>query len=140
MVVLKCIKRLCSSSSGPAVDTTAFSATDYLFISTRVAKEFPDLVESHLVLSYRTPFASEEQSMKWSAEKRKKRELAESNWFGLVSSMAPTVVSTALMVIGSQDKRIQVTRDSYLFNLFLIFFTMVHLTVFILSNFCQNNY
>lgn len=42
-----------------------FSATDFLFVSAKFARAFPDLPESRLVLSYRTPFVSSHQSRQW---------------------------------------------------------------------------
>merc|ERR1711998_506046 len=46
-------KRLLSAGSSYRFDL--FSATDYLFVSTLVAKEFPHLIESKLVLMHRDP-------------------------------------------------------------------------------------
>jgi hypothetical protein len=42
-----------------------FSVTDNLFVSTLVAKAFPDLLESCIVLSYRSLLVSEHQSLKF---------------------------------------------------------------------------
>ena len=42
-----------------------FSAADYLFVSTRVARAFPELVESAVILQYRSASVSADQRAKW---------------------------------------------------------------------------
>ena len=42
-----------------------FSAPDYLFVSSRVAKAFPELVESAVILQYRSASVSADQRAKW---------------------------------------------------------------------------
>ena len=60
MVLLQSIARLCANE-GTVRAADSFSASDYLFVSTRVAREFPNLVESALVLSHETFTISAEQ-------------------------------------------------------------------------------
>jgi hypothetical protein len=43
-------------------ENTEFSATDYLFVSTKVAKAYPEQLESAIVMAYRTPFVSTHQA------------------------------------------------------------------------------
>jgi sugar lactone lactonase YvrE len=42
-----------------------FTASDYFFVSTRIAKEYPDLMESKFVLSYREPSLPKDISLRW---------------------------------------------------------------------------
>ena len=42
-----------------------FSAPDYLFVSHHVARAHPELLESMLVLVYRSATVSKEQRIKW---------------------------------------------------------------------------
>ena len=55
---------------------TTFSAPDYLFVSTRVARAFPGIMESELVLSYSSTTVSAEQSKSWKTIGDVKRNVA----------------------------------------------------------------
>ena len=46
-------------------EASFFSATHYLFVSTRVAKAFPGSVESAVILAYRSEVIAQEQSERW---------------------------------------------------------------------------
>jgi len=52
----------------------AFTASDYLFVSTRVARAMPELDESAIILSYHNPLPGEHQE-KWRMEEIRRREM-----------------------------------------------------------------
>lgn len=52
LVLIDIVNKICGGDIGRSVE---FSAPEFLFVSSRVAKEFPTLVESLIVLSYSSP-------------------------------------------------------------------------------------
>jgi hypothetical protein len=72
LVVTNIVHDLCVASGGNMRDVSSqsdkkgsaadsFSAADYFFVSAHIARAFPELLESRIVLSYKTFFLSKEQ-------------------------------------------------------------------------------
>lgn len=105
LTVLKCISRLCAETSvgaGSCSHSNQFSAPNYFFVSTKVAKAFPSLIESSLVLSYHSCIVSAEQSEIWT-----KASMPSQPWGGTITTFVPVLVSSILMTIGTQSLGIQ---------------------------------
>ena len=94
-----------------------FSATDYLFVSTRVAKAFPNLLESAIVLSYRSPTVSSSQSREWGLSSTTRDRAAEDSLLAGLRSW----ITSMLLIFGGLSTSMQVLLIS--FNLTLITFT-----------------
>jgi hypothetical protein len=106
--VSKTIHRICSAPAGVTmVAPLLASPADYLFVSAHVARAFPDLLESMLVLSHRGYFLSDEQSSKWqpSSQDHSKRleEILKSNFLALVGYW----LNSMLLIFGSQPHPVQ---------------------------------
>jgi hypothetical protein len=82
----------------------AFSATDYLFVSTRVAKQFPNLLESAIVLSYRSPTVSHSQSKQWSTSTASTADMEH----GGLLSMLTAWINSLLLLFGGMSTTMQV--------------------------------
>ena len=85
---------------------SSFSATDYLFVSTRVAKAFPESVESAIILAYRSQVIAQEQSERWTTTQ------AQRTWqirFWAFSPFAVVglVASNVILWLGSQSTSVQ---------------------------------
>ena len=101
------VSKLCHSNAETAANMGGghhhdFSASDYLFVSSHVARAFPDLLESALVLSYRSATVSAEQSAKWTGKHHRWLKPSSS-----VLSSLSTLLTSALLVIGAQVKPAQ---------------------------------
>lgn len=81
--------------------TSNFSATDYLFVSTRVARAFPSLFESRVVLAYRSPTVSHEQSSKWS---NKEKVILSDSIFEDVKKYSFDKAKELLLILGGYSK------------------------------------
>ena len=83
--------------------STTFSVPDYLFVSTRVARAFPGVMESELVLAYSSTTVSAEQSKSWEKIGYTRRSIAETP---LLSALTFGVFNGVLF-LGSQPLPIQ---------------------------------
>ncbi len=109
-----------SVSSSPAPDLTLssnksldFSISDYLFVSCHVARAFPQLMESGLVLSHRTNTVSHAQSDRWKQSTAAGGGVANDISFwdrmsasSLLSSLS-VFITSLLVMFGSQDPQLQ---------------------------------
>ena len=88
-----------------------FSATDFLFVSTRLAKAFPDLLESSVILAYCSEVIAEAQRNKWmstTASLGRQSVPRYSSWTWLLAAMGP-VLTTCVLILGSQSISVQET-------------------------------
>ena len=86
-----------------------FSAPDYLFVSTRVAKEFPHCLESALILSYRNHFISADHHSKWTASSRRGTVEARADLkFWRCRIISPRSFFGAMLLLGSLPQPLQV--------------------------------
>lgn len=102
------IQQICSNREDgiPVI----LDATRYLYVSTNVAKRFPNLIESAVILSYRT-YLPGESSRKWRFEYAASEEA--SGWMGwrrstvLKNISINAFVVNALQVLGAQSPVLQ---------------------------------
>ena len=105
------ISKLCRQAHGEYQQQSndeqqeSFSAPAFLFTSMHVARAFPDLVESMLVLSYSSSSVPADLSMHWTdEERRREKSNRQSFWsFGRLSLL----VTSMLLFVGSQTIGIQ---------------------------------
>lgn len=90
-------------------DVRSFSAPDFYFVSTRVARAFPDLLESALVLSYRSPTLPSEQSSRWTGHSSfsPSYRTAQTVAFGSISFGLSVFATYFIVFIGSQSIPVQ---------------------------------
>jgi hypothetical protein len=81
-------RRLLSGGSSYRFDL--FSATDYLYVSTLVAKEFPNLVESKLVLMHRDPLPERLYQRRHMLTRSSRR--SHMPWWDVISASLLTVI------------------------------------------------
>lgn len=96
---------------GQGLGSAAFSASDYFFVSTRVARAYPGLLESAIVLSYRCPTVSTELREKWGLVTRHSNSFLNKAYkymssFDLTSLLA-LLITTLLMQLGAQSVLVQ---------------------------------
>ena len=88
------------SAAKTQVAESSFSATDYLFVSTRVAKAFPDSVESALILAYSTAVIAQEQSERWTSAEAKMSK--QSRVWALPLAAVGLISTYFILMLGSQ--------------------------------------
>jgi hypothetical protein len=111
----KSIELMCASASQGKLNrltnsrTAPFSASDYFFVSTRVARAFPGLLESAIVLSYRNPAMPVDIREKWGIHS--KVGVRAQVWAHLqrwdMSSTVSLLLTTLLMSLGTQAVIVQ---------------------------------
>lgn len=105
------VRSMCDSLKRRDRTQPVFSAPNYLFVSTRVAKEFPDMLESAVILSYHNHLVSAEQSKLWSngsmAHHRFVRQREVSWGVSALVSAVSTGFTVVLLVVGSQSQTFQ---------------------------------
>lgn len=100
------------------------STSDYLFVSAHVARAFPDLLESSIVLSYSSQTVSEEQWGKWKHLQSESmlnsgEDGKNEGRFNGVYAMISVVTTSVLMSLGSQSVVLQTIIISALNPLFI---------------------
>ena len=95
-----------SKAGSSAAEGNSFSATDYLFVSTRVAKAFPDSVESAVILAYRSQVIAQEQSERWT-KVQAHRTWQMGFWASSPFTVVGLVASNAILWLGSQPMSVQ---------------------------------
>jgi hypothetical protein len=116
--VNRIVHQLCSSQTLSHPAHRKLSATAYYFVSMHVARAFPDLLESRIVLGYNSFFVSREQSLKINPAyvARLGRAPAPARdgfgWRGVCARLPKTMgvwITTCWLVFGSQSITIQQT-------------------------------
>jgi hypothetical protein len=113
--VNKIVHRLCSNANMLIASQKRFSATSYYFVSSHVARAFPDLLESRIVLANSSFFLSSEQLGKINPEyvsrhdEMKKRSHGSKGFISSVKNTIASRLARALMWFGSQSLLIQET-------------------------------
>jgi ribosomal protein L14 len=98
-----------SSESSSLSGDTHFSVTEYLFVSTLVARAYPNLLESQIALSYRSLFVSEHQSQKFKRLFTDSRDVDKrQRWrLGTISSSLSMGFASVLLWLGTQHILVQ---------------------------------
>jgi hypothetical protein len=96
-----------------SINPHSFSASNYFFVSARVARAFPGLLESAIVLSYQSPAVSAELREKWGLQRSTshKSGLWRQLWTFMqdldFASMLSLLTTTVLMSLGAQALIVQ---------------------------------
>ena len=105
------IGKVCQQHDNFQPSTRDFSAAEYLYVSHHVARAHQNLLESMLVLNYRSATVANNLLLKWKAQAMEKkagttRVLSVSTQSGVALTL-PMLVNYLLMVIGSQPAHLQ---------------------------------
>jgi hypothetical protein len=96
-----------------SINPHSFSASNYFFVSARVARAFPGLLESAIVLSYQSPTVSAELREKWGLQRHTshKSGLWRQLWTFMqdldFASILSLLTTTVLMSLGAQALIVQ---------------------------------
>ena len=109
------VSALCEHAQEPERLCNSFSAPEYLFVSTKVAKAFPEMVESAIILAYRTPILSlDRQMIQRTKEGNKSQVWLQHSW---MKSLKFILINAALF-LGSQSLPTQETVASLIASVF----------------------
>jgi hypothetical protein len=117
--VNRIIHQLCENHNEKQSTNGKMSATAYYFVSMHVARAFPDLLESRIVLGYNSFFVSRDQSLKinpfyWERQRDHRSRIVQHSmsvgWQSAIAgyvSLLSTWLTTSLLIFGSQSITVQ---------------------------------